>query len=387
MNAFREPLPDAYMMSRMSKMGPEAEVASWKQAEARRRLAYAILRTDVYTSVLLSTRPLLTADEVKLTFPRSDALWLNMEGLHPQGQLIAQRVEESRCLQLPFSDLVRIFLDKTEPNPQLGPVGYELVLFGLQEAVWKFSQDPECFPRLTGHCLEDIDIAVAEHRDTIPRPNAERLIPALAHGQIRRRMNELYAERARLLTALDAWSHAVDSAIQAGAFLNDRGTLLSCLILYHLSRLRLTAPLEWLHHISYRATEPRTIDWHTHRKVEAWTRSAFAPQAAQQAWDVKWLIEREISQPPSERAQFNFLAFCSLHHAAVVLWTFAGTEDARPGRQHGPNITIPHSEIERFLQGCPNLFSQLSPLGGHSFEAAASRLSKHRFPRDKNAAG
>ncbi|SMR43585.1 unnamed protein product [Zymoseptoria tritici ST99CH_3D1] len=373
MGFFREPSPDGLLMAKLSKMSNEAELAHYKQAETRRRIAFGILRTDVYTSVLLSTRPLLSADEMKLTFPRSDSLWMNLEGLSPEAQLQAHQIENARCLQMPFSDLIRIFLDKAEPNPELGALGYELTMFGLQDAVWKFTQDPELFPRLTGHCLEEIDIAVSEHRESVPRPNGERIIPALAVGQIRRRMDELYAERARLLHALDSWSHAVNIAINNGTFMYHRGTLLSCLMLYHLSRLRLTAPLEWLHHISYRAAEPQTVDWHTHRKVEGWLRSAFAPQAAQQAWDVKWLIESELQRPKGDRAHFNFLAFCSLHHAAVVLWTVAGSGEMRPS-------TIPKAEIETFLTNCPSLFSQLSSLGGNSFEVAAYRLAGHRFP-------
>jgi hypothetical protein len=151
-------------------------------------------------------------------------------------------------------------------------------------------------------------------------------------------------------------------------------------MLYHLSRLRLSAPLEWLHHISYRAAEPGTVDWHTHRKTQGWTQSSFAPQAAQQAWDVKWLIESELRRPEAERAHFNFLAFCSLHHAAVVLWTVAGSEETGVPNSAEGKLTIPRAEIEKFLADCPKLFSRLSCLGGNSFEVAAHRLAAHRFP-------
>ncbi|OQO07453.1 hypothetical protein B0A48_07150 [Cryoendolithus antarcticus] len=119
--------------------GPLDTVASygrWKQAELQRRLAFGILRADVYTSVLLNTRPLMPFEEVNLTLPHSDGLWHNVDSLTPREQAIAARAEAQTTSQVPFSDLLRILLDREEPKVAVGAVGTELCLFGLQMPVW-----------------------------------------------------------------------------------------------------------------------------------------------------------------------------------------------------------------------------------------------------------
>ncbi|KAF2168651.1 hypothetical protein M409DRAFT_65531 [Zasmidium cellare ATCC 36951] len=375
MDFFREPIPDRVIRS--SDLTPEEELARFHDFECRRRIAFGILRTDVYTSILLNTRPLLTSEEMKLTFIRPDSLWLNTGNLTPEQQLAAYRMEESRCLQLPLSDLVRIFFERNEPNPYLGPVGHELVLFGLQEAVWRFSQDPELFPRLTGRCLADTDITYTSRILANSDSTNGHVIPG-STGFWQRRMDDLHGDRLRLVRALDTWSSAVDLAISRGAYTLHRDTLMSSMLLYRLSKLRLCAPLEELHHISYRSAHPKTVDLHVHRKIEAWLESKFAVEAAHLAWDVKMLIETNLQRPAEERARFNYLSFCSLHHAAVVLWTVIAIHNNDP---MASTFDIPNHSIDLFLRDCKNLFSRLSPLGSNSFEAAAERLQRYRFPR------
>lgn len=369
MDFFREPIPNESNRS----LTPQQEGSAWQKDEGRRRIAFGMLRTDVYTSVLLSTRPLVTPEEVKLTFPRSDALWMNSEHLTAEGRLSRQREEDSQSLQMPFSDIVRIFLDRNEPKPELSPVGYELVLFGLQEAVWRFSHDAELFPRLTGACLGDTLFPPTTNPSLDHKPP-----PTTSNSHSHRRMLDLHNDHARLIAALDSWSSAVNTALASGAYTAHRDTLMSSLLLYRLSMLRLAAPLEDLHHISYRAASPPTVSQRILSKTTAWTRSRFCPEAAQQAWDVKTLIEQELLRPQSEQARFNFLAFCSLHHAAVVLWTVAAMRDLLPKS----TAKVPKDrDVQSFLNECPRLFSLLSPLGGNSFEASAYRLQACRFPR------
>ncbi|KAK4628267.1 hypothetical protein CLAFUR0_04176 [Fulvia fulva] len=380
MDFMREPIPNNLV--RLSSSSPEEELARYQVFETRRRIAFGIFRTDIYTSVLLSTRPIMTSEEVKLTFPRPDRLWLNADNLAPEDQLQAYRTEDAKTLQMPFSDLVRIFFERQEAKPTLGPVGYELALFGLQECVWRFSQDPELFPRLTGECLAVTEPNVATGLLANTQPTNGNVITG-STGFWSRGMYDLHTDRARLLQALETWSQAVQQAIEIGAFAKHRDTLMSSMLLYRLSKLRLCAPLENLHHISYRADQPKTVDAHIHQKVGAWTVSKFAQEAAQEAWDVKTLIESELQKPREDRARFNFLAFCSLHHAAVVLWTVAGCEE---NRSEASAYQVPNSAIDEFLKNCSNLFSQLSPLGSNSFEAAAHRLCMFRFPRQQRAA-
>ncbi|EME46838.1 zinc finger domain-containing protein [Dothistroma septosporum NZE10] len=380
MDFMREPIPNHYV--RISSASSEEELARYQMFETRRRIAFGIFRTDIFTSVLLSTRPIMTSEEVKLTFPRPDRLWLNADNLAREDLLQAYRTEDARTLQIPFSDIVRIFYERQETKPNLGPVGYELALFGMQESVWTFSQDPELFPRLTGECLADSEMNVASGL-LANRQNNGNNIPG-STGFWSRRMYDLHTDRARLVQALEAWSQEVQQAIAIGAYTNHRDTLMSSMLLYRLSKLRLCTPLENLHHISYRADQPRIVDTHVHQKVENWTKSKFAQDAAQEAWDVKMMIELELQKSAEDRARFNFLAFCSLHHAAVVLWTIAGCEEHR---SEASAYNISNLAINDFLQDCANLFRELSPLGGNSFEAAAHRLHIYRFPRLHRSAG
>jgi hypothetical protein len=48
----------------------------WMHIEARKQLAFGILRADVYTSVLMSSRPLISAEEVELDLPAPDDIWI-----------------------------------------------------------------------------------------------------------------------------------------------------------------------------------------------------------------------------------------------------------------------------------------------------------------------
>lgn len=312
-----------------------------------------------------------------MSFIRPDSLWLNSDHLTPEQQLAAYRMEDSRSLQIPFSDLIRIFSERNEPNPYLGPVGHELVLFGLQEAVWRFSQDPELFPRLTGRCLADTDITYTSRILANADSSNGSVVPG-STGFWQRRMDDLHGDRLRLVRALDTWSSAVDLGISRGAYTMHRDTLMSSMLLYRLSKLRLCAPLEELHHISYRAAHPRTIDAHIHRKIESWLESKFAREAAHLAWDVKMTIETNLQRPHEEKARFNYLSFCSLHHAAVVLWTVVAIHN---NDTLASTFDIPNHAIELFLRDCTNMFHKLSALGGSSFEAAADRLQRYRFPR------
>lgn len=322
------------------------------------------MRTDIYTSTLLNTRPLLTSEEVRMTFPRSDSIWLNTFGYSPADRLLAQRREDAAANQMPFCDIIRIFLERNEAKPMLGPVGYELSLFGLQEAVWRFSQDPELYPRLTGACLG------AQTTEALPAQ----------HMKGTYRMQDLHLDHSRLRHALDSWSQVVEREFEKGAYANLRDTLMSSMLLVRLSRLRLAAPVEDLHHVSYRAANPKSVDSTILVKIRAWCKSPFASDAAQQAWEIQKILTDEMQRPKSEQARFNYLAFCGLHHSAVVLWAWHGFICSPEANLANSSFTVSRDEIAHYLDECPHLFNLISPLGGNSFEAAAHRLRNHSFP-------
>lgn len=99
MDHFREPSLDELHRSRNSVATVEAELEYHQEAKTRWRLAYEILRIDIYCSVLLSTRPTLTSHELsstrptltshelKMTVPRSHSLWMNAQNVSAHARL------------------------------------------------------------------------------------------------------------------------------------------------------------------------------------------------------------------------------------------------------------------------------------------------------------
>ncbi|KAI5205111.1 hypothetical protein E4T39_03147 [Aureobasidium subglaciale] len=122
----------------------------WVFAEGCKRLAYGIVRGEVFMSVLLDSKPLASYEEVDLELPYSDTLWTTKRQFARE-YISAVSREHSLCRGIIFSDLVRVALDPNEVLPLLQPLEHELLLYGLQYSVWRFSHDPSMFKRLTGH--------------------------------------------------------------------------------------------------------------------------------------------------------------------------------------------------------------------------------------------
>lgn len=391
----------------------------WFQSEARKRLAFGILRADVYTSVLLNSRPLLSHDEIDLTMPCSDDLWRNPDGLSAKEQVLAARVESRHHPRIMFSDMLRILLDRRETIPAMGLMGYELCLFGLQASIWKFSHDPDLFRRLTGHEFprhsnpnkagshQDIgnirgvtdQCHTQNHRagaisgrdddqsgqsfDHLHEPS-DLLSDALVDPT--RAMLDMHTDKERVEAALGRWHQSFHS-IQFPPKARHRDTLMSVLLLWNVSCMRLNAPLHPLHEISYRAGEGHMVDAQKSRQAHTWAKSAGAVVAATKAVRICDLIQYELDRPLASRARFNFLAFGSLHHAAVVLWTMSEVGGDLPSLKEGlrskasiAGSMLVQRDTNGLLKVCARLFRELSPLGGASFGLAADRLAKSRFP-------
>lgn len=391
----------------------------WFQLEARKRLAFGILRADVFTSVLLNSRPLLSHDEIDLMMPCSDDLWRNPDGLSAKEQVLAARIESRHYPPTMFSDMLRIFLDRRESVPAMGSVGYELCLFGLQESIWKVSRDPDLFRRLTGNesapypnpnkdsLHNNTGIIRSETAQSRTGSNCANSMSGMKSGQTAqtfdhlqessnllsgallgpmRAMLDMYTDKERVEMALDRW-HKSFHSVQFPQNSRHRDTLMSTLLLWNVSCIRLHAPLHPLHDISYRAGEGHMVDTQTSRQVHTWVKSAHAVLAATKAVKICDLIQYELDRPPASRACFNFLAFGSLHHAAVVLWTMSEVggewpsleEDLRSRASVAGSMLI-RKDTHGLLTVCARLFRGLSPLGGASFGLAADRLAKARFP-------
>lgn len=89
--------------------------------EARRRLAFGIMRLDVYLSLLLGQKPSLSWEEMRLQ-QLANGSWCNTG---------SPSETEKQGTDVMFSDLVSLYLYSDESPPLLRPVDLELVLMGL----------------------------------------------------------------------------------------------------------------------------------------------------------------------------------------------------------------------------------------------------------------
>lgn len=110
----------------------------WSRVEARKRLALAILRADIYTSFLLNTWPLIPAAELELQFPCPLRVWEINPALPSELQRILIRENETRRFNLPINDSLQNLLQQDTPLLGLGVEEYETIIFALQQRAWRY---------------------------------------------------------------------------------------------------------------------------------------------------------------------------------------------------------------------------------------------------------
>lgn len=344
--------------------------------------------------------------------PCSDDLWRNAEGLSADEQILAMRIEDRQYTPVLFSDLLRILLDRREAQPIMRPAGHELCLFGLQVSIWKVSHDPDIFNRLTGDRYvrpshsslpegrhdnatgsksgQDVSVGNDSLNDMLSTASASnplqtRLDPYSDElSRPERQMLDMRSDRDRVEIALETW-HRSFQTLPSPRVTQHRDTLMSSLLLWHMSYLRLSAPLHQLHDISYRTGEAQEVNVDIAEEVHKWAQTKEASLAVGQALKICELIHNELERPPEHQASFNFLAFATLHHAAVVLWTtsqIASDRSFSEPTRNSSSIGGLHTQRDTkgLMRACARFFRAISPLGGSSFGLAADRLSAARFP-------
>ncbi|KAL2842008.1 hypothetical protein BJY01DRAFT_236133 [Aspergillus pseudoustus] len=337
----------------------------WLHLEGRRRLAFAIFRAETYTSVLLQKKPLLTMQDISLTLPSCDAVWGSSEKLSARLCLEMIKHDRTPSRHLVASDIIHIALEENEPLPPLDASAYELLLFGLQSSIWRFSSDPEIFHRLTA------DPCLNTSAPPPPRPEATstaffgragaELNYLGSSSSSTRKMHDLAHDYTRLLCALRKCEAALP-LVRAFVYTpRDRMSLMSSLILLHLGYLLLYTPINTLHQIQYLLADGKNppFDGELVEAAYRWANSPRAKLAAERAVSIWALIAS--SGPPLEEhtgsragdgregaskgghgagrdytghenggqmLQFNLVAFLGLHHSAVLLWAYSGACEA-----------------------------------------------------------
>ncbi|KAH6952037.1 fungal-specific transcription factor domain-containing protein [Fusarium avenaceum] len=358
----------------------------WLAIEERRRLAFGIFRGGIFTSVLLNTKPLVTLDEIDLEFPCCDAVWSG-QNLDPR---VALEMIEHDCTpsrDMRASDIYFILLERDEILPPLEPVAHELLLFGLQSLIWRFSYDRQIAQTLGPETILEPDQNSPPGQDDCSPPKKRRRRDTFASeaeslDARSYEMSDLLEERCRLMEALSKWERALALAKSFARTDRDRSYILSGLILYHMSFLRLYAPVEDIHQIHYRASDKRPIPKDLVLTTKAWASTPKAQLALDKVRMI-WTLITQQSQLGKARSKFNFNAFIGLHHGAAVLWAYNGIKAAELGSHGQVSAALHHGDntsITEILKSLLELFHQVSPARWSSF--ADITVPNAEFPTD-----
>ena len=392
----------------------------WLSIEERRRLAFGIFRGDTFTSVLLNIKPLVSLEEIALEFPTCNAVFNSSADLEPRLALGMIEHHQTPNQHVRASDIFHVLLERNETLPPLEPVAHEILLFGLQSHVWRFSRDRQLLDRLTAGAGAGADVnagvgladmpegeVFASMEDLgcdMPRSSKKRQrdtftseVDSLDNRPYQ--MADLTSERQQLLAAMAKWERALPLAKTLARNEEDRSYLLSSLILYHLSFMRLYAPVDEIHQIHYRIANKQPVLHDAVANVLAWASSARARIAVKRVRSVWALITQETRQGQT-RSQFNFNAYVGLHHGAGILWAYHGATDLeqmneslsasstsgpsslRQGEGCSPTFSVQTDKAESIglLQSFEDLFHAMSPARWSSFAEVAHALTTLVFP-------
>lgn len=351
-------------------------------AQGRAMLAYGMLRAETFTSVLLNRKPLLSYEEINLPLPFSGlATDLSSDnGTREQERALP-------CGGVLFSDLVRIALDENEILPPLRPVDLELLLFGLQHDVWRFSHDPDIFTRLVGK-RHSHDLEFDQPTSRSPSQSQDRDL--LDHTT--RQMRYLLIDHKRIDLALEKWQVALSRTQLSYPAASNRSTYLSGLILYKLSFLRLFAPVEGIQQIAYQLYDPATSDEAVLAQVTTWTFTTEARKAVEHAHSIWRLLNAETSVTRADQTRYNILSLIALHHAAAVVWAVVGTEGQASlcfeSSKHGvmggsDGIKLRRENTRALMLLFADLYPKITSAWGmqSSFSTMVKKLADHPFPK------
>ncbi|KAF1815376.1 hypothetical protein P152DRAFT_429286 [Eremomyces bilateralis CBS 781.70] len=361
----------------------ELPTDAWIRSELKKRLAFGILRADIFLSILLDTKPTLSSEEINLELPCPDDTWTSGSSKYDQGT--SQLWQLRRPSGLYFSDLVRIAMEYDETLPSLHFADNGLILVGLQESVWRFSHDADMAHRLTG-----IDDLISIPRALTSAPISTSALEPQSLTQTIRRMSNLREDFNRTISALSRWNQSFTSNQPIQPNMRTRSTLLAARLLYHLSFLRLRADIRSLHLLSYEIGGNQSSAYQTSvERTYKWAKSESATQALDHAIAIWRLLSEESTLDETVRAQFNLMALIALHHAAVVVWALAGIQSDSDPMNHQLNqyrsptgLPISRAYSPQLLGSFAELFKAITPAWTvfSSFSETAWRMAKRSFP-------
>jgi hypothetical protein len=205
-----------------------------------------------------------------------------------------------------------------------------------------------------------------------------------------RRMDDLLADRKRLLHALGKWEGALPVVKTFSRTEQDRSFILSSLILYHIGYMRLLAPIEKVHQVQYHIMNRRPVDDAMIQKIVQWAHSPQAELTMSRVGSVWSLLDKESCRAASSRSKVNILAFIGLHHGAALLWAFVGCRRDKAesewlsllGFDDSFRLPVDHEGCgeSRVLQPFIDQYGRIDPAGWSSFVEPMKVMARNEFP-------
>ncbi|KIM94685.1 hypothetical protein OIDMADRAFT_135684 [Oidiodendron maius Zn] len=373
--------------SKYNSVAPTLE--QWSHHEGTIRVAFGSFRAESFVSALLNSPLLVSAEEINLDLPCPDKLW--MGSIEEQRASLKARGHTS----LIYSDLVRIAMDRSEVMPDLEVSHRELVLYGAQESIWRFSHDPELFSRTMGQLNAEHVSVLDDNPDnwkSVSTSVSPVEVPTHDHLDcFPRKMADLRLDYNRMMLFLRDWKSSFVGNQSRSQLEGSRFNLLNSRLLYHLGFLRLRADLHTLDLLTIEYG-----DFPTDEKEDAldrvwqWSKTMSADRALQHACAIWVLVSSESTWRGGSRARFNILCLIALHCASKVVWAYAGAHtDAQRGMLKmpaasteflGPDIVIFRENSQILMECFHRLFHVITRGWVSWFPETVMHMAKSPLP-------
>jgi hypothetical protein len=359
-------------LERQATEDPDRLLNDWFDMEMKKRLAFAIFRTEAYLSTLYHTRPVVSVEEMHIELPCADFIWTAIG--HDARRRALQAIEDSsRVQQYTFADLVQIAMDRNEVLPTLDAQDHEYLLLALQEKISRFSQGPALMSvsRPTGSAGP---VNAFSHRtmhgSTYLNNQRDSL---MGNSPLRnRQMADSLSDLDRILSAINSWKDLQPPAPHVPELRQGyQRTYLRSRVVFHSIHLRLNTPTELINELAMTGSPLCNIRPDALRKICHWSCSDHAQVALSHAQALYVLLQQAPKDPKSIQSNFDLSYVMAITHAALVLWAMAGSRGVQARGLWEVNWVIPEAlfnghlvntmNLERLLQGLQKLLAELTP--------------------------
>jgi hypothetical protein len=304
-------------------------------------------------------------------------------------------------------------MDRLEIMPDLEISHRELVLYGAQESIWRFSHDPELFSRTMGQPNADHISVLDDNPDSelftrSPRRQSrdkvvedwKSLSTSMSPVEVpmhdhldcsSRKMADLRLDYDRMMVFLREWKTSFIGNHSSSQLEGSRYNLLNSRLLYHLSFLRLRADLHTLDLLTTERDDfPNDERDDAVNRVWQWSKTMSAEKALQHACAIWVLVSGESTWRGGSRGRFNILCLIALHCASKVVWAYAGAHKdsqrwllrmpAASTEFLGPDILIFRENSQSLIECFHRLFHVITRGWVSWFPETVMRMAKSPLP-------